>query len=161
MKRLVISLALSLLFAIVATVYAQETVGEPTLLYCPYCGQYLEPRGGYYGMGPGNAGSQGMMGKSYGMGSGMMGGGLGGYGLGPGMLRGEIMGPGYYGLSRECQKFLDETVGLRKELYNKRYEYFEALHNPETTPETAENLHNKLLELEQNIYSKTPTGCSW
>jgi hypothetical protein len=161
MKRLATALALIPLLVIVAAVYAEEQGGNPSLIYCPYCGQYLEPRGGYYGMGPGNAASQGMMGKSYGMGSGMIGGGLGGYGLGPGMLRGEIMGPGYYGLSSECRKFLDETVGLRKKLYNKRYEYFEALKNPGTTPGTAENLHKEIDKLEQNISSKTPGGCSW
>lgn len=62
--------------------------------YCPYCGHYLGPRGGC-GMGPG------MMGGGYGM-----------------------MGPGYYGQGEECQKFLNETAELRKELYNKKYEYF-------------------------------------
>jgi hypothetical protein len=57
--------------------------------YCPYCGQYLGPGGGYsgYGMGPG------MMGYGYGLGPGMMGRGYGGYGMGPGMMG----GPGYGG----------------------------------------------------------------
>jgi cytochrome c553 len=80
--------------------------------YCPYCGQYMW-HGGGYGMGPGMMGSYG-----YGMGPGMM----GGYGMGLGM-----MGPGYHGESEACQKFLDENAGLRKELYNKRFEYSEAL----------------------------------
>lgn len=64
--------------------------------YCPYCGQYLGPRGGY-GMGPG------MMGPGYGMGPGMMGPGYGigpgmmGRGMGPGMMGPGMMGPGYGG----------------------------------------------------------------
>ena len=57
--------------------------------YCPYCGQYMGPRGGY-GMGPGMMGP-GMMGPGM-MGPGMMGGGMMGRGMGPGM-----MGPGYGG----------------------------------------------------------------
>ncbi len=58
--------------------------------YCPYCGQYLGPRGGY-GMGPG------MMGPGYGIGPGMMGRGWD-YHMGPGMMgRGYGMGPGMMG----------------------------------------------------------------
>ncbi len=54
--------------------------------YCPYCGQYMGPRGGY-GMGPGMMGPGG----GYGMGPGMMGPHMRGRGgMGPGM-----MGPGY------------------------------------------------------------------
>jgi len=53
--------------------------------YCPYCGEYLGPRGGY-GMGPG------MMGPGYGMGPGMM-----GRGMGPGMMGPGMIGPGYGG----------------------------------------------------------------
>ncbi|VBB45480.1 conserved exported hypothetical protein [uncultured Desulfatiglans sp.] len=61
--------------------------------YCPNCGQYLGPRGGY-GMGPG------MMGGGYGMGPGMM---RRGYGMGPGMGPG-MMGPGYgYGPQPQSQ----------------------------------------------------------
>ena len=46
--------------------------------YCPYCGSYMGPGGGY-GMGPGM------------MGPGMMGGGM----MGPGMMGPGMMGPGY------------------------------------------------------------------
>jgi hypothetical protein len=110
--------------------------------YCPNCGAYLGPRGGY-GMGPG------MMGPGYG----------GGYGMGPGM-----MGPGWgarqgYGLSEECQKYFDESAGMRKELYNKRFEYFEATRNPKTTPETAAKLEKELWDLQQKIYSQAPASC--
>ena len=130
--------------------------------YCPNCGQYMGPYGGRsmgqgmmggYGMGPG------MMG-GYGMGPGMM----GGYGMGPGMMGGYgmgqgMMGPGYYNQNEECQKFLDETAGLRKELYNKRFEYGEALRNPKTTQETEANLRKEIDELQGEISKKAPLGC--
>jgi hypothetical protein len=105
---------------------------------------------GGYGMGPG------MMG-GYGMGPGMM----RGYGMGPGMMRGYGMGPGFYGLSDECQKFYDDTVKLRKELHDKRFEYFEAVRNPKTTMETLTDLQKEMRELQEKIYSKAPLGCQW
>lgn len=110
--------------------------------YCPNCGQYIEPYGGRI-MGPG------MMG-GYGMGQGMM----GSYGMGPGM-----MGPGYYNQNEECQKFLDETAGLRKELSNKRFEYREALRNPKITQETETKLRKEINELQEEISKKAPLGC--
>jgi len=109
--------------------------------YCPYCGQPLGQGG--YRMGPGMIGRGGMMGGGY------------GYHMGPGM-----MGPGYYQQNEACQKFLDETTGMRKDLHNKRYEYFEAIRNPKTTPETAAKLEKELRDLQANIYSKAPQGCS-
>jgi len=125
------------------------TRGGPEGLYCPYCGQYTGPRRGY-GRGPGMMG-QGMMGRGI-MGGGMMGGqGM----MGPGM-----MGPGYY-QSEQCQKFLDETATLRKELYNKRYEYMEAFRNPKTTPETTAKLEKEVRELQNKIHKKAPQGCWW
>lgn len=120
--------------------------------YCPYCGQSLGQGG--YGMGPGMMRRGGMMG-GYGMGPGMMH-GYGGYGMGPGM-----MGPGYYQQSEACQKFLDENAGLRKELNNKRFEYFEAVRNPKTTPDAAAKLEKELRELQEKIYAKAPQGCGW
>lgn len=81
--------------------------------YCPYCGSYMGPRGGY-GMGPGMMG-HGMMGRGYGMGPGMMG---RGYGMGPGMMHrgwgmgpqsGPQYGPGYQGPQyQQPQKPMDE-----------------------------------------------------
>ena len=105
--------------------------------YCPNCGAYQGPRGGY-GMGPG---------------------GGGGYGMGPGM-----MGPGWgarqgYGLSEECQKYFDESAGMRKDFFNKRFEYFEAMRNPKTTPEIASKLEKEMWDLQQKIYSKAPASC--
>ena len=59
--------------------------------YCPWCGNYLGPEGGYL-MGPGMMGR----GYNYGMGPGMMGPGYGyGRGMGPGYGYGRGMGPGY------------------------------------------------------------------
>ncbi len=101
-----------------------------------------------YGMGPG------MMGGGYGMGRGMMGGG--GYGMGPGM-----MGPGSNSYSAECQKFYDETQTLRKELHNKRFEYFEMMRNPKATGEDASKLEKEMNELQEKIYAKAPLGCMW
>jgi len=99
--------------------------------YCPWCGQYVGPQGGYgmgpgmmggygYGMGPGMMGGYGrgygMMqrgyGQGYGMGPGMMGGY--GYGMGPGMMgRGYGYGQQYggqYGPQyQQPQKPLDEN----------------------------------------------------
>jgi len=95
----------------------------------------------------------GMM-RGYEMGPGMMGGG--GYGMGPGM-----MGPGSFDYSPECQKFYDETAGLRKELHDKRFEYFEALRNPKTTGETAAKIENEIRELQDTIYVRAPLGCRW
>jgi len=123
--------------------------------YCPYCGQNM---GSYWRRGRG----YGMMGGGYGMGPGMMGdygmgpGMMGGYGMGPGM-----MGPGYYNQSEECQKFLDESAGLRKELHDKRFEYMEAVRNPKTTSETDAKLRKEIDELQQEIYKKTPLGCRY
>jgi len=54
------------------------------------------------------------------------------------------------------QKFLDETRELRKKLHDKRFEYFEALRDPETTPETLTKLEKEIHELQEKIYEKAP-----
>jgi hypothetical protein len=110
-------------------------------------------------MGPGMMGGcPGMMGGGM-MGRGMMGRGM----MGSGMMGGGMMGPGYYGQSEECQKFLDETTGLRKELFNKRYEYFEAYRNPKTSPETITKLEKEIRELQGKMHAKGPRtySCPW
>ncbi len=138
MKRLAIILALVSVLAIVSVAYAQGPGmmygGQGGWNYCPNCGQYIGPRGGY-GMGPGM---------------------MGGYGMGHGM-----MGPGYYSQSPECQKFFDETATLRKELHNKRFEYMEAFRNPKTTPETTAKLEKEVRELQEKIHKKAPQECWW
>jgi len=99
--------------------------------YRPYCGQYGGPCGGW-DMGPG-----------------MMGGyGYGGYG----QRRG-------YSQNKECQKFLDDTAKLRKELHEKRFEYSEAIRNSKTSPETITGLEKEIRQLQENISSKAPQGC--
>ncbi|MDA8432370.1 MAG: c-type cytochrome [Nitrospiraceae bacterium] len=97
-----------------------------------------------------------MMG-GYGMGRGMM----GGYGMGPGMMGGYGMGAGYYTYSPECQKFYDETAVERKELHEKKFDYFEAVRNPKTTGEAAEKREKEIRDLQEKIYSKAPLGCRW
>jgi hypothetical protein len=146
MKRSVILLTVISVLIIAAIAYAQGPGmmwGGQGWNYCPYCGQYL----GSGMMGPGIMG-RGMMGM---MGGAMMGQGM----MGPGM-----MGPGYY-QSETCQKFFDETAGLRKDLHNKRYDYFEAIRNPKTTPESVAKLEKEIRDLQEKIYSKAPQGCWW
>jgi hypothetical protein len=89
MKKAVFVLALALVFGLGFHAMKAEAQMGPGMMggggyggwYCPYCGQYVGPRGGY-GMGPGGG---------YGMGPGMMG---PGYGMGPGMM-GPHYGPQY------------------------------------------------------------------
>jgi mono/diheme cytochrome c family protein len=106
----------------------------------------------------------GMMGGSHGMmggGHGMMGGGHGMMGGGYGMMGGGYGMMGGYYQSEECQKILDETAELRKELYNKRFEYSEAYRNPKTTAETIVQLEREIYDLQKKIYAKAPLGCGW
>ena len=56
------------------------------------------------------------------------------------------------------QKFLDETVGVRKELNSKRFEYSEAIRNPKTDPETVAKLEREIGELQNQVYAKAPQG---
>jgi hypothetical protein len=85
--------------------------------------------------------------------------------MGRGMMGGGMMGHGMMGYdssqSEECQKFLDENAGLRKELNNKRFEYQEAMRNPKTTSETIGKLAKELHELYQKIRGKAPRGCRY
>lgn len=98
--------------------------------------------------GPGGWGGGHMMGPGYGSGH-MMGPGYGGHMMGP------MMGGGTHGYGYD-QKFLDETTELRKELHNKRFEYFEAVRNPKTTTETITKLEKEIAELEDKIYEEAP-----
>jgi len=142
MKKLSICFMVISIFAVIGSVYADEPGSWGGYNYCPYCGNYMGPHGGY-GMGPG-----------------MIGGGMmGGQGMGPGMMGRGMMGRGYQGQSPECQKFYDETAGLRKELHNKRFEYFEAARNPKTTGEALAKIEKEVRELQEKIYAKGPIGC--
>jgi hypothetical protein len=119
-----------------------------------------------YAHGPGGWGG----GPGYGWS--MMGPGYGGQMMGPGF--GGHRGPGYGFMGRggytADSKFLDETAELRKELHTKRFEYFEALRNPKTTPETIAKLEKEIREIQEKIYEKSPRtafgrfggyGCNW
>jgi hypothetical protein len=89
-------------------------------------------------------------------GTGGWGGGHMGYGYG-----GHMMGPGYGGhmygeRGGYDQKFLDETADLRKELHSKKFEYFEAVRNPETDSTTITKLEKEIREIQEKIYEKAP-----
>jgi len=58
--------------------------------------------------------------------------------------------------SENDRKFLDETADARKELNDKKFEYFEAVRNPKTTTETITKLEKDIRELEDKIYKKAP-----
>jgi hypothetical protein len=132
--------------------------------------------GGYGMMGPGMMGGHmgGMMG-GYGMnpcmmGGGMMGGHMGGYGMmgqghmggmmGPGMMKGygsRGYDPGSYKEYQEkYQKFMDDTAALRKKLHTKRFEYREALRNPDTTRKSLLKLEKEMMDLQWKIYENAP-----
>jgi len=96
-------------------------------------------------------------------GSGLMtGSGYGGHMMGQrygGHMMSSMMGWGNseYGYD---QKFLDKTTKLRKELHNKRFEYFEAIRNQKTTPETIAKLEKEIRELQKNVKEKAPVTAS-
>jgi len=116
-----------------------------------------------YGMMGGYGMGSGMMG-GYGMGPGMMGyGTCPGYGMtGPGMMG--MMHPGMMGYggcgmmwgygAERYQKFLDETVDLRRQLNSKTFEYYEALRDPKTKTEDIVELQKEIQELQRKIYEK-------
>ncbi len=88
----------------------------------------------------------------------------------PGMMGGGIVGPGamspemwrdFLNQNPECQKFLDDTVNLRKDLHSKIFEYFEAIRSLKTTGETASKLEKEIRDLQELIYAKAPLGCRW
>jgi hypothetical protein len=100
------------------------------------------------GMGQGMMGYGGHM-RGYGMGSSMM-----GYGMGQGKM-GHCGMMGNYGSSEEYNSFLDETRSLRKELHMKKFEYSEALRNPDTKRENIIEIENGMRELQNQIYKKS------
>ena len=112
---------------------------------------FVYAHGGSYG------GGYDMMGGS---GYGMMGGG--GYGMGPGMMYGDggygCPGAAGYGQngwnSENNQKFLADTVQLRKEMNDKRFEYQEALRNPKTTREQLSTLEKGMIDLRTKLADK-------
>ncbi len=91
-------------------------------------------------------------------GCGMMGQGPGGHMMGSGghMGCGEHMMGGMmgYGSEEEQQKFLDDTTGLRREMHKKKFEYSEALRNPDTKRTTLLKLKKEMLEIKVKMYEK-------
>lgn len=105
-------------------------------------------------MGPGWGGMHGwgMMGPGCGM-QGM--GGMYGWGMmGPGMMGPGMMGPGWGFDYSRVREFMDETVELRRKLLLKKFEYFEALRNPDTKRETLRKLEGEMGELWSELYEK-------
>jgi len=96
-------------------------------------------------MGQGMMG-QGMMGSGR-MGPGMMGGYGGGYGDCPGAA---YFGPDGWN-SESHQKFLEDTVGLRKELNDKGFEYAEAQRNPNTTREQLASIEKEIIDIRTKL----------
>ena len=155
------------------------SVDTAILLYKNVCAQWS----GYnWGMGPGMM-SKGRMGGYGMMGPGMMGygdcgmmgyGHMGGYGMmGQGHMGG-MMGYGGYGMrgydaesyeryrenykksQEEYQKYLDETSSLRKKLHNKKFDYYEAIRNPDTKRGTILEIEKEIRDLQWQIYEKSP-----
>ncbi|MGW8322627.1 MAG: hypothetical protein ACWGSD_13835 [Thermodesulfobacteriota bacterium] len=109
-----------------------------------------------WGRGPGACGGPGY-GMGYGpgdcQGSGACNGpGYGRRGMGPGY---GMMGPGRFDGDEE---FLNETADLRKQLHDKRFEYFEKARDPKTDEETLAKLEKDIDELRDQIREKAPRG---
>lgn len=123
-----------------------------------------------YSHGNGRAGyGNNMMGSGYGMmggGNGMMGGGYGMMGGGYGMMGGNGGDGNYYDCpgaasigqggwnSETQQKFLEETVGLRKEMNDKRFDYMEAQRNPNTSREQLAEIEKEIIDLRTQLSAK-------
>ncbi len=101
--------------------------------------------GGSYGMM-----QHGMMGGGQPMmGPGMMG-GFGGYGDCPGAT---AFGDGQW-TNESHQKFLDDTVELRKELNDTYFAYQEARRNPNTTREQLVSIEKELIDLRSQLQER-------
>ncbi len=107
--------------------------------------------GGWGGRGWGGhmMGGYGMMGYNM-MGPGMMGGYGGGYGDCPGAA---YFGPDGWN-SEAHQKFLEDTVGLRKELNDKQFDYAEAQRNPKTTREQLAAIEKEVIDIRTKLQEK-------
>ena len=104
----------------------------------------------------------------------MMGGGYGGQMMGPGMMGGyggQMMGPGarggnfgscpcgaWFGQNYQSndayQKFIEDTVDLRKELNSKQFEYSEMMRNPNANREEIGSLEREIIDLQQQLQEK-------
>lgn len=86
----------------------------------------------------------GMMGPGYG--GHMMGAGCGGHMMGQGVLG--------FGTEEENRKFIDDTVDLRREMHNKKFEFSEALRRSDTSRKTLLKLKKEILEIKVKMYER-------
>jgi hypothetical protein len=66
-----------------------------------------------------------------------------------------------YPQSESCEKFLDDTRDLRRELQGKRFEYAEAARNPKATAEDLAKREKEIRDLQGKISAKAPQSCWW
>lgn len=104
--------------------------------------------------------------RSAGYGNNMMGGGYGMMGGGYGMMGGGGGEGNYYDCpgaaafgqggwnSEPHQKFLEETVDLRKEMNDKRFDYMEAQRNPNTTREQLAEIEKEIIDIRTQLSAK-------
>jgi len=86
------------------------------------------------------------------MGSGhMMEQGYGNHMMGNGHMMGQMSGGG-----SQDQKFLDETAELRRELLNKKFEYFEAARRHDAKPDMMSKMERDIFDIQQKIRDKSP-----
>jgi hypothetical protein len=94
----------------------------------------------------------GMMNKGM-MNGGMMGGNQGKWGgMGcNGMMGGAMMNQMTPG---QQQAFMDQTTDMRKEMMDLRYDYMEAMRNPNTNPKDLAKIEKQMLELRTKMMGK-------
>jgi Spy/CpxP family protein refolding chaperone len=83
----------------------------------------------------------------------------GGRGMGPGVcprVAGNCFWADTATSDEEVQKILTETYELRKQLHDKRFEYFEALRAPGADAEKIVRLEREIAELRDKIIQKNP-----
>jgi hypothetical protein len=77
-----------------------------------------------------------------------------GYGVGPGMM-GFGMGSGMWGYdANSYDKFLNNSVDLRRELNNRQFDYNEALRNRDVKSDDLIKLEKEMMELQMKIKEK-------
>jgi len=80
-----------------------------------------------------------------------------GYGMGPGMMGG--YSPEQYKKQyQENQQFLDETRDLRKKIHTLKFDYAEALRNPETKREDLTKMNAEMEKIWKQIHEKKKSG---
>jgi hypothetical protein len=81
----------------------------------------------------------------------------GGHMMGTGHMTapGHMAGPGMYGYGMG-EKFLDDTVEIRRNLHHKKFEYAEAIRNPDTSSEDMKKLEEEIYGLQKKLKEKAP-----